>query len=196
MTAITALPVRHQSSLRPVLVGLGLAVVVLARWAATGSSLADPIIVGLTFGSTLLLIALAAGRHIELPRPSSIPVGLAGGAVLIGVALMAGASSVRPAAAAFPLAPWAVATVLVATAEEAVLRGRLFDAIAEPRGLLAAVLLTSAAFALMHVPLYGWHVVPLDFGVGLWLAGVRLFTGGIAAPALAHSIADLATYWL
>jgi hypothetical protein len=48
----------------------------------------------------------------------------------------------------------------------------------------------------MHVPLYGWHVVPLDLGVGLWLAGLRLATGGIAAPAIAHTIADLATWWL
>ena len=61
---------------------------------------------------------------------------------------------------------------------------------------LGAVLVTSVVFALMHVPLYGWHVVPLDLGVGLWLAGLRLATGGIAAPAVAHTIADLATWWL
>jgi hypothetical protein len=48
----------------------------------------------------------------------------------------------------------------------------------------------------MHVPLYGWHVVPLDLGVGLWLAGLRLATGGIAAPAIAHAVADLATWWV
>ena len=33
-------------------------------------------------------------------------------------------------------------------------------------------------------------------GVGLWLAGLRLATGGVAAPAIAHTVADLATWWL
>jgi len=64
------------------------------------------------------------------------------------------------------------------------------------RGTIVAILGTSLLFALIHVPLYGWHVVPLDFGVGLWLAGLRLLSGGVAAPAIAHTIADLATYWL
>ena len=62
----------------------------------------------------------------------------------------------------------------------------------EPASLLSSYL----AFALLHVPLYGWHVVPLDLGVGLAFAGLRLTTRGIAAPAAAHAIADLATWWL
>jgi membrane protease YdiL (CAAX protease family) len=51
-------------------------------------------------------------------------------------------------------------------------------------------------FALMHVPLYGWHVVPLDLAVGLALGGLRVATRGVAAPAVAHAVADLATWWL
>ena len=93
-------------------------------------------------------------------------------------------------------APWAAVTILVASAEELVLRGALFDDLDGSLGTLGAVVVTSLVFALMHVPLYGWQVVPLDLGVGLWLAGLRLATGGIAAPAVAHSIADLATWWL
>jgi len=34
---------------------------------------------------------------------------------------------------------------------------------------------TSVLFALIHVPIYGWHVVPLDVGVGLWFGGLRLW---------------------
>jgi len=97
---------------------------------------------------------------------------------------------------AVAFAPWAVATIVVATAEEAVLRGALFDASAERGGPVTAILVTSMTFALMHVPLYGWHVVPLDLGVGLILGGLRLLSGGIGAPALAHALADLATFWL
>ena len=88
-------------------------------------------------------------------------------------------------------------TILVACTEEAVLRGAMFfTELDAPFGVAAAVLATSAVFALVHVPLYGWHVVPLDLGVGLWLAGLRLASGGVAAPAVAHTLADLATWWL
>ena len=93
-------------------------------------------------------------------------------------------------------APWALITILVASAEELVLRGALFDALRHATGLTIAVIVTSAAFALMHVPLYGWHVVPLDLGVGVFLAGLRLTSGSVAAPAIAHIVADLATWWV
>jgi membrane protease YdiL (CAAX protease family) len=72
----------------------------------------------------------------------------------------------------------------------------LFDRLERLGGLGGAVLVTSVVFALMHVPLYGWHVVPLDLGVGLALGGLRIATRGVAAPAVAHAVADLATWWL
>jgi membrane protease YdiL (CAAX protease family) len=99
----------------------------------------------------------------------------------------------RPAA---PFLPWALVTLLVAAAEEGVLRGVLLDRIERVAGLAPAIALTTLAFALMHVPLYGWHVVPLDLAVGLGLGGLRLVTGRVAAPATAHAVADLATWWL
>ncbi len=182
---------------RPVLLVLGLTAVVLARWAVAVNLVADPILVGLAFGAGLVVLATAAGSTARWPSVGPVAAGMAGGAVLVVVALVAAGGTGAPnALPAIPFVPWAVATVLVATGEEAVLRGVLFDAIGERRGAVSAIIVTSACFALMHVPLYGWHVVPLDFGVGLWLAGLRLLTGGIAAPALAHAIADLATYWL
>ena len=123
--------------------------------------------------------------------------GLALVAIVIAGASIAGAQLVpglaRPAA---DLAPWAAVTILVACAQEALLRGRLFDAIRHAGGVVPAVLVSTIAFALMHVPLYGWHVVPLDLAVGLAFAGLRLATGSVLAPAAAHSVADLATWWL
>jgi hypothetical protein len=44
--------------------------------------------------------------------------------------------------------------------------------------------------------MYGWTAVPLDLAVGVWLGGLRLATGGVAAPATAHALADLAYWWL
>ena len=54
----------------------------------------------------------------------------------------------------------------------------------------------TVAFALLHVPLNGWHVVPLDLAVGLGLGGLRVATRSVVAPAAAHAIADLATWWV
>lgn len=91
---------------------------------------------------------------------------------------------------------WAAVTAVVATAEEAFLRGALFDAVTAWRGTDAAIVVGAVGFAMLHVPLYGWHVVPLDLCVGLLLGVLRLVTGGWAAPAAAHVAADFAGWWL
>ncbi len=193
---MTAIVLPSARTARPAWIALGLALVVGARWAATRAVVADPVVIGFIFGAGLLALALAGGWSIGVPHTSSIVLGLAAAALLIAIAAIPRLGAEYASTPRFAFAPWAIATILVATAEEAVLRGALFDAAAEWGGLAAAVLVTSAAFALMHVPLYGWHVVPLDFGVGLVLAGLRILSGGIAAPALAHALADLVTYWL
>ena len=95
-----------------------------------------------------------------------------------------------------PFVAWVVVTALVATAEEAMLRGAILSALDEAGGPILAVIGSSAAFALMHVPLYGWGVVPIDLAAGVLLAGLRYLTGGTAAPTVAHLLADLATWWL
>jgi membrane protease YdiL (CAAX protease family) len=184
---------------------LGLAAVAAARWLATRLGL-DPLAVGIGFG--LLVGALALGRPTSrlqlrpaMPGVAMICVGVAAGLALValaaagstigGVPFVPGAG--RPAG---PFLPWALVTVLVAWAEEALIRGRLFDAVRGAGGVGAAVVVSTVAFALLHVPLYGWGVVPLDLAVGLLFAGLRLVTRGIAAPAAAHMIADLATWWI
>jgi len=191
------------------LIALGLAAVVGARWTTTHAGV-PPLAVGAGFGLALLaLLAVArpATEQIDrrrAARPSIIVAGLVGlavGLALVAVTMAAPALAgvprvpglARPAA---PLVPWALVTILVATAEEAVLRGVLFGAVRRASGNVPALVLTTLAFALIHVPLYGWHVVPLDLAVGLALGGLRIATRGVAAPALAHAVADLATWWL
>jgi membrane protease YdiL (CAAX protease family) len=92
--------------------------------------------------------------------------------------------------------PWALLIVLVASTEEVVLRGALFDACTTIAGRVGAVVVTSLLFAIMHVPLYGAAALPLDLGVGLWLGGLRLVTGSVTAPLTAHVLADLAAWWV
>lgn len=202
MTALSIRPLAPASQAGLLVVGL--AAVVGGRWAATVGGVAGGLTVGLLFGAGLLALAALGGRPaIERNLPAAAAIGTAGGLALVGIALLArlpvSSSPVPSGLFAGPAAlfvPWVAITVVVATAEELVLRGALFRAIEARGGLVAAILVTTLAFALMHVPLYGWHVVPLDLGVGLWLAGLRLLSGGVVAPSIAHAIADLATWWL
>jgi membrane protease YdiL (CAAX protease family) len=182
------------------------ALAVAGRWQLQARGPGDGLAVGVIFGSALVAAALIGGW-----RPTRVDgrgragwrvlaplvlLGLAAGLALVGLALLVGRDgfpSLRPAVA---FAPWVGVTVLVATAEELVLRGALFDALQRLAGPLVAVVLTSAAFGLMHMPFYGWEAVPLDVGVGLVFGGLRLVTGSVVAPAVAHVAADLATWWL
>jgi membrane protease YdiL (CAAX protease family) len=205
----------------PVGVMVGLGVIVAARWGAMRSGM-DALLVGVAFGLALSALVVVASQTstraaADYPRRLSArvaarrssPVHFAGagavgaaiglGLVAIAIAgpMLAGTVTVpglgRPAA---PFLSWAAVTVLVAAAEEALLRGVLFDGLERRGGLALAVVVTTAVFAVMHVPLYGWHVVPLDLAVGLVLAGLRLSTRTIVAPAAAHAVADLATWWI
>lgn len=193
------LPARATRPTRPILVLVGLASLVGMRWLATQRSLSDNVGVGVLFGFGLLILAIAAGWRPGLMRRADMApalfVGLGGATllVLMAVATSTPATHWTPAASFWP---WVAVTVLVATTQELILRGVVFHGLAAKFGLLGAVVATSLIFALMHVPAYGWRAVPLDLGVGLMLGGLRVLTGGAAAPAIAHVFADLATWWV
>ena len=89
---------------------------------------------------------------------------------------------------------WGATVTAVVFAEETFLRGALWKAVTEAHGPQAALVVTTVAFALMHVPLYGWHVLPLDLAVGAWLGGLRMVSGSVLAPTLAHLVADWAAW--
>jgi membrane protease YdiL (CAAX protease family) len=196
-------------AIRAVAIVATLAVLVVVRAVLATSGRVDGLVTGLGFGLGLLAVSVfaswSAGARRRpgpaLPRARHVltaaAVGGLAGLAVVGLTLV-GRIGV-PAPRVFPFAdlgPWAAVTAIVVLGEEAMLRGVLFDAVSRARGPLAAVAVTSVVFALMHVPLYGVHVVLLDFGVGLILGGLRLATGGIAAPAAAHLVADIATRWL
>ncbi|MEA2670006.1 MAG: Type prenyl endopeptidase Rce1-like [Chloroflexota bacterium] len=154
---------------------------------------------GALFAVLLLGTAAAAGWRPAPPRARAVAAGVAGAAVLCAapVLLRRGGHTLVLGPAPIGLLPaWAAVTVLIAVAEEALLRGVLMDTVTSWAGELTAVAIAAVAFALLHVPLYGWRAVPLDLAVGVWLGGLRLATGGIAAPATAHAVADLVAWWL
>jgi membrane protease YdiL (CAAX protease family) len=174
-----------------------LAASALVRAALNGQTALSAFAAGGAFGVGLVAISATTGWRPAMPRLSSVLLGAAGGLLLVALPRLAhpslpSAIGIRPE----PFLAWGLVTAFVVVGEEALLRGALFSALSEAAGPLAAVLVTSFAFGLMHVPLYGWQVVPLDLGVGVLLGGMRLATGGIAAPAVTHLIADLSTWWL
>jgi membrane protease YdiL (CAAX protease family) len=196
MTAVARPRPRHESATAIWLLA-GLAAASLARAALNGHAASSAFASGAAFGILLVGMAVVAGWRPGRPAVSALLVGLLGGVILVALPrlahpLMPAVIGMRPE----PFAAWVLVTTVVVTGEEALLRGALFGALERAAGPVAAVAVTSLAFALMHVPLYGWEVVPLDLGVGVWLGGLRLATGGAAAPAVAHGLADLSTWWI
>jgi membrane protease YdiL (CAAX protease family) len=194
---IAALP-RSRPALSPAVPLSGaLAVAVALRVAMNGPGVPSAFAAGATFGLALIAVSIRAGFRARRPSLGAIGIGVTGGLILVMLPVLGRSTPGVPIAFhPEPFVVWVGVTVIVAVGEEAILRGTLFDALTRTAGLPVAVAITSVAFALIHVPLYGWHVVPLDLGVGLWLAGLRLASGGVAAPAIAHALADLTTWWM
>jgi membrane protease YdiL (CAAX protease family) len=130
----------------------------------------------------LSLPARAHGRgHAADPW---FPLAIGAGAVLVA----------RLAAGAAPPLPVSLTIVTLNTAaaiaEEAFFRGFLFGRL-EGWGVRAAVVGSSVAFALIHLPLYGWSAFPVDIGAGLLFAWQRAASGRWTVPAVTHTFANL-----
>jgi membrane protease YdiL (CAAX protease family) len=181
--------------------GLGGAVVV--RVALAGPAGARSASAGLAFAA-LLCAVISAGavvpgaRAVLAPGPirRQLAAGLAGAAVLCAVPLTVHLRTPGGPLPAGELPLWVSVVTAVAVAEEVLLRGVLWSAAEQWRGTTTALITTTLAFGLLHVPLYGWTALPLDLAVGLLLGGLRMAGGGWGAPAVAHTVADLAGWWL
>lgn len=183
---------------RSILLLVGVCAAVSLRVGLGGPEVAQSQPAALAFAVAMALLAVASGWRPPTARASHIATGVLGATALVvgPVAVRAGTFS---AGSFLPMSffpPWALLIVLVASAEEVVLRGALFDACSTIAGPAGAVVATSLLFAIMHVPLYGLTALPLDLGVGLWLGGLRLITGNVTAPLTAHVLADLAAWWV
>jgi membrane protease YdiL (CAAX protease family) len=150
------------------------------------------------FALTLLFLALlVVGALFPLPQTSTPSNAHTAGwtttrVVLVGVlAFAVGRMLVggRPpvTATAFLIA----ANTLAAVAEEAWFRRLCFGLLA-PAGYGFAIVGSAALFAVVHVPIYGLWVLPLDFAAGLLLGWQRSVTGSWTAPAITHVVANLA----
>ncbi|MCW2708214.1 MAG: family intrarane metalloprotease [Frankiales bacterium] len=149
----------------------------------------------LVFAIALLVVAAAAGTRVPV-SPRAVLIGIAGLALVCAPVVFDHVLTAKPVYGTQGFAGWAAAVVVVATAEEVFLRGALYDATERVWGASAAIGLGAVCFALLHVPLYGWHVLPLDLAVGFVLGGLRQGAGTAAAPAITHVGADLVGWFL
>jgi membrane protease YdiL (CAAX protease family) len=137
--------------------------------------------------------ALIGAAAIVLPerlpsRSGPIPPGLG---LAIGLAAVLGAAAVTGRPAPMPSAPAAPALgALAALCEEALFR-RLAYGRLERLGPAVAIVATAASFALLHVPLYGTTVLPVDLGAGLLFSWQRWAAGTWTVPAATHAAANL-----
>ena len=194
MTLPAVLPAR--SAGRLAMVGLlltGFAVAVGARVVVGGVGLARSPGAGLLFAGLLVAMAVAAGTRVPVST-RAVCWGAAGAVVLCAPVALLRLGLPLHGRAGF--GSWAAVVAVVAMAEEVFLRGTLYDAVREAFDARAAVLVGAVAFAALHVPLYGWHVVPLDLVVGLLLGELRRASGTPLAPAVTHVGADLGAWFL
>jgi membrane protease YdiL (CAAX protease family) len=167
---------------------------VAIRVAVAGDAGARSVGGSLLFAGALTAVAVLGGLRVPALSGRVLAIGGVAAAVLVVPALLrVGVHGSLPVAD-FPA--WALLTVAVAGAEEAFLRGVVYDAVRRRHGVDAAILVAAALFALLHLPFYGVHALPLDFAVGIALGVTRLVAGSWAAPAVAHVGADLAGWWV
>jgi membrane protease YdiL (CAAX protease family) len=121
----------------------------------------------------------------KAPPPVMLLVLLAGIAAFAVGRLLGGG---RPPVPATPT--YVAAITLAAVAEEAFFR-RFVYAVLRPGGAAWAVAGSTALFAIAHVTVYGWWVLPLDLAAGLILGWQRWATGSWTVPAATHAAANL-----
>ena len=167
----------------------GFGVALALRLLVGGDDVARSQRAGLVFAAALLALVVAARTRVPVSW-RALAVGLAGLLLVCAPVLVHTALTLKPLRGTEGFATWALAVTVVAGAEELLLRGSLYDALVARSGAVVAVAVGAVLFALLHVPLYGWHVLPLDLAVGVVLGGLRHEAGTPFAPAVAHVGAD------
>jgi membrane protease YdiL (CAAX protease family) len=177
----------------PLAVGLGL-VALAARVPSTWA-----VMVTAGVGVVGLLAPIDAPTPVRDAHRASVANWV--GAVALGLAAMLVAArlpsllGLRPHGAGriiFRVAPAAVAaSVVAAVAEEIFFRRLVYGWLAASWGAAVAICGSAVAFAAIHVPVYGFAVLPIDTAAGLLLGWQRWITGGWSASGLTHVVANL-----
>jgi membrane protease YdiL (CAAX protease family) len=177
------------------LLSFGFGLSVLLRLLIGGAGAARSPWAGIVFAFCLISIGYMAKTNLRLSKKSLV-IGIVGAAVLLIPPLTHRLFSGNSHTPQGNYIIWASVVVLVAFAEEYFLRGTLYEAAQKWRGDWVAILIGAIAFAALHIPLYGLHIIPLDFIVGMWLGVLRYISRTPFAPGVTHVVADLLGWWL
>lgn len=175
---------------------LGFAVSILIRVLIGSPNIGASALAGLVFAACLVVLAWAE-KPITTATLQTFMWGVVGTVVVfVPIAIFQASSISMHARPAGNYAIWSLVVTAVAVAEEYFLRGAFYESINLRYGVFAAIIVGAVAFAGLHVPLYGWNVVPLDFVVGIWLGTLRYYSGSWTSPAVTHVVADLGAWWI
>ena len=130
-------------------------------------------------GPLLLVLAPTAPPRPPLSLPSAAPLGIA-----VGMALYAALARRRPQPLFTPVAGVVAA---VGVSEEAIWRAFALGRIAPVAGAAAAVAVTSAAFAVTHIPLLRLRGAAVHVLTGATFGALFVVTGSLLACAAAHA---------
>jgi membrane protease YdiL (CAAX protease family) len=137
-----------------------------------------------------IAVGVAAVMH-PFARTHPRDLGTWLGAVALGIAAFAGA---RGALDGSLLPPAGVglmtAAIVTAVAEEAFFRRLVYGAWLG-RGVPVALAVSSFAFAIVHVSVWGWRAFPVDLAAGVLLGWQRWVTGSWSASAVTHAAANV-----
>lgn len=175
----------------------GLAAALALRvWLGGGAPAASPP-AAIAFSVVLLAAAAWAGARFNRIPWAGVAVGGCGALALVALSFV-GLPSVHVGsrASGSALLWWVPLVTVVAAAEELVLRGVLFDAVRSHSGDVVAVAVTAVLFAAIHLPLYGVPALAIDLSAGVFLGCLRVASGGVTAPLVAHVLADVASAWV
>jgi len=199
--SVTSVPERGESARpiprrdpAPLLLAAALGGALAVRIGLAGVDGARSAPAGAVFGVIVLSAAIAGGW-----RPAigirDLSVAAIGSAAVLGFPLVR--HVLAPGSAlGTPTTRWLGVVIFVAVAEEALLRGALWDALERGYGTSAALASTTVVFAVLHIPLYGVRVLPVDLAVGVVLGGARIWSGRATAPVIVHVVADVAGWWI
>ncbi len=168
----------------------------VARTVIGGTAPAGSAPAAIVFAAVLAAAVVLAGPRLTGISWHGVAAGIAGGVALVALSLVGLTVVVGARAPASTLAWWVPLVTVVAAVEELVFRGVLFEVVRAHAGDVVAVALTALMFAAIHVPLYGVGALPIDLCAGVFLGCLRVATGGVTAPLLAHVLADVATGWI
>lgn len=145
---------------------------------------------GLVAVFALLALAGALAAPADEERgaaawPTVMAVTLFGVAVVAAVALVVSGRTPGPLAGRY-----VVTTIGAAIAEELFFRRAVY-AWLRPAGATVAIGATACVFALAHVTVYGWWVVPIDLTAGVLFGWQRERSGVWWSSAVSHVVANV-----